>query len=64
MDATAQLFRKARRGDRPARDYIVRSHMGLVTYLAKYFYRPGAFLDLGDLVQQGCLGLLHAIDKF
>ena len=59
-----ELCRLAREGDGCAQDRLLRSHLGLVIHVAEHFYRPGAVLDFGDLVQEGCLGLLHAIDKF
>ena len=63
-DAIRQLCARAREGSESAREQIIRIHMPLVVHVATYFYRPGCFCEMGDLVQQGCLGLLHAITKF
>ena len=59
-----RLLRRAQTGDREAREALLRATMGLVIHFAKRFYRPGLFLEMEDLVQQGCLGLLTAMDKF
>jgi RNA polymerase sigma factor (sigma-70 family) len=61
---TRQLCIRARQGSVSARERLIRTHLGLVIHVANYFYRPGAFLELGDLIQHGCLGLLRAIEKF
>jgi RNA polymerase primary sigma factor len=46
-----------------AREQMVRAHLRLVISIAKK-YRRGSSLDLLDLVQEGNLGLMHAIEKF
>ena len=57
-----RLAARARRGDRVARTALVEEHMGLVRSIA-FRYR-----DLGipveDLVQEGAIGLLRAVDEF
>lgn len=57
-----RLAARARRGDRIARARLVDEHMGLVRSIA-FRYR-----DLGlpteDLVQEGAIGLLEAIDEY
>jgi RNA polymerase primary sigma factor len=58
------LLRKAKRGDELARNAVLRSNLGLVIHIAKRHYRHGAFLEMGDFIQQGCLGLMKAIKKF
>lgn len=45
-----------------SRSRLVTSNLGLVVYLAKREKHRG--LDLADLVQAGCIGLMRAIDKF
>jgi len=59
-----QLLLSAQRGDEDARNLLIRGNLGLVLYVARRFYRPGAFMELEDLVQSGCLGLISAIMKF
>ena len=55
---------EAQRGNTASRDELLRTHMGLIIYVATRFHRSGHFTELGDLVQQGCVGLLRAIEKF
>lgn len=57
-----ELLMRARRGDQRARDRIVMSHMRLVLAAAKRRARGSVALD--DLVQEGVLGLLEAIERF
>jgi RNA polymerase primary sigma factor len=58
----AALLARAKRGDRGAREEIVVRHMNLVSAIA-HRYR-GLGLPLDDLVQEGAIGLLAAIDRF
>src|SRR6185437_15858855 len=52
----------ARRGDRRARDALVREHLPLVHAVAARYGGLGLARD--DLVQEGSIGLLDAIDRF
>lgn len=54
---------KARQQLNAAREQLVRAHLRLVVSIAKK-YRRNASLDLLDLVQEGNMGLMHAIEKF
>lgn len=54
---------KAWRELNSAREQMVRAHLRLVISIAKK-YRRNSSLDLLDLVQEGNLGLMHAIEKF
>ena len=56
-----ELARRARDGD-SARQAFVESNLRLVVSIAKNYRSSG--LQLLDLVQEGNLGLLHAVDKF
>jgi RNA polymerase primary sigma factor len=58
----AELWRKVKRGDKTARESLVRMYLRLVVPTAKRFHRAGA--ELLDLIEEGNLGLLQAIDKF
>jgi RNA polymerase sigma factor (sigma-70 family) len=58
------LIQRAQRGDALARTALIERNLGLVVYVAKRFHRPGAFMEMEDLLQQGRLGLLKAIEKF
>jgi RNA polymerase sigma factor (sigma-70 family) len=57
-----ELWKRVKRGDRRAKERIMELNLKLVIPIAKRFLYPGA--DLMDLVEEGNLGLLHAIDKF
>ncbi len=58
-----QLFRQLRKnGDRFVRDKIAKSNLRLVISIAKRYQHMG--LPLDDLIEEGSLGLLKAIEKF
>jgi RNA polymerase sigma factor (sigma-70 family) len=57
-----RLLRAARKGERSARERLVVEHLGLVRSVASRY--RGLGLPLEDLVQEGSLGLLDAIDRF
>jgi len=57
-----ELWKRVKRGDRRAKQRIMELNLKLVIPIAKKFLYPGA--DLMDLIEEGNLGLLHAIDKF
>jgi RNA polymerase primary sigma factor len=56
------LLRAARRGDRGARERLVVSRLRLVRDVASRYRNLG--LPFEDLVQEGSLGLLEAIDRY
>jgi RNA polymerase primary sigma factor len=57
-----RLATRARRGDPVARGRLVECNIRLVYKIASEYLRDG--LDLDDLVQDGVIGLMRAIDKF
>jgi RNA polymerase sigma factor (sigma-70 family) len=57
-----RLLRAASRGDAGARDRLVVCHLGLVRAVAWRYRELG--LPFDDLVQEGALGLLEAIDRY
>jgi RNA polymerase primary sigma factor len=59
----AAQVRQAQRDVRSAREEMVRAHLPLVVAIAKR-YRGKSSLDLLDLIQEGNLGLMHAVEKY
>lgn len=57
-----RLARDVRDGDEEASRVLVRSNLRLVVAIAMKYTSPT--LPLLDLVQEGNLGLMHAVDKF
>ena len=55
---------KARRDAVRAREELVRAHLPLVVAIARRYRRNGSSMDLLDLIQEGNMGLMHAIEKF
>jgi RNA polymerase primary sigma factor len=56
------LGRRVQQGDRAARDQLARANLRLVVKLAREY--AGRGLELPDLVAEGNLGLLRAVDLF
>jgi len=56
------LARRIRKGDLQARDEMIRCNLRLVVSIAKNYTRRG--LGLLDLIEEGNLGLLRAVEKF
>jgi RNA polymerase sigma factor (sigma-70 family) len=61
-EAFNTLWHRARKGDKAAKKELVERNLRLVIPIAKKYYRPG--LDFLDIIEEGNLGLMHAIDKF
>ena len=59
---TLELIDKAQKGDREAKEKLVRHNIGLVKSVLRGFTNRG--YDAEDLFQIGSIGLLKAIDKF
>ena len=56
------LFQRLEAGDEDAREEIVRCNLRFVVKIALQFRSLG--MPLGDLIQEGNIGLLHVINKF
>lgn len=62
MDEILALIGRAHQGDKRAREILTENNMGLVHSIARRFQNRG--VEMEDLIQIGCIGLLKAIDKF
>ena len=56
------LWRRIKKGDKKAKDRMMEINLRLVVPTAKRFLRPG--MELMDLIEEGNLGLMQAIEKF
>ncbi len=57
-----ELSQRIEKGDMEAKDRMINSNLRLVVSVAKKYQGQG--LPLGDLVQEGMLGLIRAAEKF
>jgi RNA polymerase primary sigma factor len=62
MKKRSSLQEEERRDAEEARHEFIRANLRLVVSIAKYFSQRG--LPLADLIEEGNLGLLRAVDKF
>lgn len=61
-DEETELLERAKAGDEEALTRLVESNLRLVISIARRYVRPGVPLE--DLVQEGAIGLIKAIDHF
>lgn len=60
-----QLTKRIERGDKSARSQMIEANLRLVFSIARnYQGKGGQSLDLVDLIQEGTLGLIRAVEKF
>jgi RNA polymerase primary sigma factor len=57
-----ELAKRIERGDRGAKERMINSNLRLVVSIAKRYQGHG--LALGDLIQEGVIGLNRAVEKF
>jgi RNA polymerase primary sigma factor len=57
-----QLARRVQRGDKAARDHMIRANLRLVVKIAREYEDYG--LPLLDLINEGNMGLMRAVEKF
>jgi RNA polymerase primary sigma factor len=62
QEEETELAKKAQAGDKKAKDAIVKANLRFVVNVAKQYQNQG--LDLADLISEGNIGLLIAINKF
>ncbi|MGQ0643885.1 MAG: sigma-70 family RNA polymerase sigma factor [Elusimicrobiota bacterium] len=58
----AELWTRAKKGDKKAAKRLVEANLRLVIPIAKKYYRVS--VDFLDLIEEGNLGLMHAVEKF
>src|SRR5215203_2002126 len=61
-DEEVDLAKRIDRGDREAKDLMINSNLRLVVSIAKKYQGHG--LSLLDLIQEGIIGLIRAVEKF
>ena len=57
-----EIARKIKKGDEEAKKKLIESNLRLVISIAKRFF--GSRLTFSDLIQEGNIGLIKAIEKF
>lgn len=62
VEEERDLARRSQAGDREASDRLLRAHLAFIVSIARKYRRYG--VPMNDLVQEGSIGLLHAIRKF
>src|ERR671915_662346 len=58
------LARRIERGDRAGKDGMIEATLRLVAHVARRYQREDSGLTLPDLVQEGTIGLVRAVEKF
>ncbi|NLM38694.1 MAG: sigma-70 family RNA polymerase sigma factor [Firmicutes bacterium] len=56
------LIRRIREGEAEAKEKLVTKYVPMVKYIIRNYY--ASFLDYEDLLQEGLIGLLNAIDEY
>ena len=56
------LARRIQKGDKKAREEMIRANLRLVISIAKRYTNLG--ISLSDLIEEGNIGLMRGVDKF
>lgn len=66
MPDNERLCALAQAGDDAAREQLLENNLGFICKTAREFHRQTgeSVLDVEDLVQEGCIGLLSAVDQY
>lgn len=59
-----KLYLEIKSKDKKAREKILDAHLLKVIMIAEHYWRPGLGIELMDLIGEGNIGLLKAIDNF
>ena len=63
-DQEMSLARRIERGDLAAKDHMIEANLRLVVHVAKRYQREDSSLTMQDLIQEGTIGLVRAVEKF
>ncbi len=62
LEQEQTLAQAARQGDMEARNQLIQAHLRMVVNIARQYLIPG--IEMLDLVQEGNIGLIKAVDMF
>ena len=62
IEKELEVAQKVRKGDKKAREMMIRSNLRLVISIAKKYMNLG--VPLSDLIEEGNIGLMKAVEKF
>ena len=64
FDEEVELSKRIEAGDSEARQYLIKANLRLVVSIAKKYVGKSLNLTFLGLIQEGNLGLVHAVEKF